>query len=220
MLLVMPSRVVASEIANTVIQGTGALFSALGLVVLLHLAIPEGGATAVASVTVYGATMILAFLSSTLYHGIGSWHDRAAQVLRTADHCTIYLLIAGTYTPIALLVLQDALGWSLLITVWTLALTGIVLRIVWPRHLVKLRVGLYLILGWLVVAWGWPVIQGLGPTGTALMAGGGLAYTLGVIFYRWHRLPFHQPIWHLFVVLASACHYAAIAFYVVPAYIS
>lgn len=216
----MPSRVVASEIANTVIQGTGALFSALGLVVLLHLAIPEGGATAVASVTVYGATMILAFLSSTLYHGIGSWHDRAAHVLRTADHCTIYLLIAGTYTPIALLVLQDALGWSLLITVWTLALTGIVLRIVWPRHLVKLRVGLYLILGWLVVAWGWPVIQGLGPTGTALMAGGGLAYTLGVIFYRWHRLPFHQPIWHLFVVLASACHYAAIAFYVVPAYIS
>jgi len=216
----MPSRVVASEIANTVIQGTGALFSALGLVVLLHLAIPEGGATAVASVTVYGATMILAFLSSTLYHGIGSWHDRAAQVLRTADHCTIYLLIAGTYTPIALLVLQDALGWSLLITVWTLALTGIVLRIVWPLHLVKLRVGLYLILGWLVVAWGWPVIQGLGPTGTALMAGGGLAYTLGVIFYRWHRLPFHQPIWHLFVVLASACHYAAIAFYVVPAYIS
>jgi len=216
----MPSHTVAAEIANTVIQGTGALLSTLGLVVLLHLAIPEGGATAVASVAVYGATMILAFLSSTLYHGIGSWHVRTARALRTADHCTIYLLIAGTYTPIALLVLQDALGWSLLITVWALALTGVVLRIVWPRHLVKLRVGLYLILGWLVVAWGWPVIQGLGPAATLLMAVGGLAYTLGVVFYRWHRLPFHLPIWHLFVVLASACHYAAIAFYVVPAYIS
>lgn len=216
----MPPRVVATEIANTIIQGTGALLSILGLVVLIQLAVPEGGTRAVASVAVYGATMILAFLSSTLYHGIGSWHTRAARALRTADHCTIYLLIAGTYTPIALLVLKDVLGWSLLITVWTLALAGIVLRIVWPRHLVKLRVGLYLILGWLVVAWGWPVVQGLGFTGTALMAGGGLAYSLGVIFYRWDRLPFNQPIWHLFVVLASACHYAAIAFYVVPAYIS
>lgn len=216
----MPPRVVATEIANTIIQGTGALLSILGLVVLIQLAVPEGGARAVTSVAVYGSTMILAFLSSTLYHGIGSWHARAARLLRTADHCTIYLLIAGTYTPIALLVLKDALGWSLLITVWTLALAGVVLRIVWPRHLVKLRVGLYLILGWLVVAWGWPVVQGLGFTGTALMAAGGLAYSLGVIFYSWHRLPFNQPIWHLFVVLASACHFAAIALYVVPAYIS
>jgi hemolysin III len=175
---------------------------------------------AIASVAVYGATMVLAFLSSTLYHGIGTWHARAARFLRTADHCTIYLLIAGTYTPIALLVLQDAVGWTLLITVWTLALAGVVLRIVWPGQLVKLRVGLYLILGWLVVAWAWPVVEGLGPTGTFLMAGGGLAYSLGVIFYRWHRLPFHGPIWHLFVVTGSACHFAAIALYVVPTYIS
>jgi hemolysin III len=218
--LAMPPRVVAAEIANTIIQGTGTLLSIVGLVVLVHLTIPEGGTTAVASVAVYGGTLILAFLSSTLYHSIGTWHAKAARVLRTADHCTIYLLIAGTYTPIALLVLQDALGWSLLITVWTLALAGVVLRIVWPDHLVKLRIGLYLILGWLVVAWGWPVVQSLAPAGTVLLAGGGLAYSLGVIFYRWQRLPFHLPIWHLFVVLASACHFAAIALYVVPAYVS
>lgn len=208
----------AAEIANAVIQGTGTLLSILGLVVLVHLAVPHGGAMAVVSVAVYGGTLVLAFLSSTLYHGIGPWHAKAARFLRTADHCTIYLLIAGTYTPIALLVLRDALGLTLLITVWTLALSGVVLRIVWPDHLVKLRIGLYLLLGWLVVAWGWPVIQSLDPTGTLLLAAGGLAYSLGVVFYGWRRLPFHEPIWHLFVVLGSACHFAAIAMYVVPAY--
>jgi len=216
----MSPLAVASEIANTVIQGTGALLSILGLIVLVHLAIPRGGAVAVASVAVYGGTLVLAFLSSTLYHGIGTWRARAAKVLRTADHCTIYLLIAGTYTPVALLVLRDALGLTLLVTVWTLALCGIVLRIAWPGQLVKLRVGLYLILGWLVVAWGWPVVRALDPAGTVLLAGGGLAYSVGVVFYRWHRLPFHQPIWHLFVVAGSACHFAAIALYVVPAYVA
>ena len=214
----MPAALAAAEIANTLIQGIGTLLSIGGLVVLVHLAAPQGGALAVASTAVYGGTLILAFLSSTLYHGIGTWHAKAKAALRTADHCTIYLLIAGTYTPIALLVLRDALGWALLATVWTLAASGVVLRIVWPHHLLKLRIGLYLILGWLVVAWGQPVVHGLGLMGTGLLALGGLAYSLGVIFYRWQRLPFHRPIWHLFVVAGSACHFAAIAFYVIPAY--
>lgn len=214
----MPAAPAAAEIANTVIQGVGTLLSICGLVVLVHLSLPQGGTLAVASSVVYGGTLILAFLSSTLYHGIGAWHAKAKAALRTADHCTIYLLIAGTYTPIALLVLRDTLGWALLATVWTLAATGIVLRIVWPHHLLKLRIGLYLILGWLVVAWGWPVVQGLGLMGTGMLALGGLAYSLGVVFYRWHSLPFHRPIWHLFVVAGSAFHFAAIAFYAIPGY--
>lgn len=212
----MPAMPVVVEIANTVIQGTGTLLSIAGLVVLVHLSVLHGGALAVTATAIYGATLILAFLSSTLYHGIGSWHARAGAVLRAADHCTIFLLIAGTYTPVALLVLGHGLGWSLLAVVWTLALAGIVLRIVWPKRLVKLRVGLYLVLGWLVVAWIWPVIQGLGLAGTGLLALGGLAYSLGVIFYRWRGLPFNRPIWHLFVVAGSACHFATIAFYVIP----
>lgn len=216
----MPARWTAAEIANTLIQGMGTILSIAGLVVLIRLSVVHGGALAVASTAVYGATLILAFLSSTLYHGIGSWHAKAEAVLRTADHCTIYLLIAGTYTPIALLVLGHAAGWSLLATVWTLAVIGIVLRIVWPRRFLKVRVGLYMALGWLVVGWGWQVIQGLGFMGTSLLAFGGLAYSLGVIFYRWHSLPFNRPIWHLFVVAGSAFHFAAIALYAIPAHAS
>ena len=216
----MPAPLAIVEIANTLIQGVGTLLSIVGLVVLVHLSVLHGGALAIASTAVYGGTLVLAFLSSTLYHGIGSWYARAETILRTADHCTIFLLIAGTYTPIALLVLDRALGWMLLAVVWTVAVTGIVLRIAWPRRLLKLRVGLYLILGWLVVAWGGPVVEGLGFMGTGLLALGGLAYSVGVIVYRWRSLPFNRPIWHLFVVAGSACHFAAIALYVIPAHAS
>lgn len=211
----MAASVTAEEIANTVIQGTGTLLSVVGVVVLVHLAVEQGGALAVASVAVYGVTMVLAFLASTLYHG--TWHARAKRFFQTADHCTIYALIAGTYTPVALLVLQGAWGWALTAIVWATALTGAVLKIVLSRRFSKLRVGLYIALGWLVVAWAKPIFEGLGPTGSALLVAGGVLYTVGVLFYRWQRLPFNRPIWHVFVIAASACHFGAIAFYALPA---
>jgi len=205
----------AEEIASTAIQAMGTVISVIGLVVIINLAIPYG-ALPVASVAVYGGMLVLAFLTSTLYHGIR--HVQAKRILRTIDHCTIYFLIAGTYTPIALLVLRDHSGWALVTAVWVLALTGIVLRIVWSHRLLKLRIGLYLVLGWLIIAWARPIFDGLGFSGTGFLVSGGLVYSLGVIFYLWQRLPFNRAVWHLFVITGSVCFYAAIAFYILPAH--
>lgn len=211
----LAASVTAEEIANTLIQGTGTVLSVIGVVVLVHLAVQQGGALAVASVAVYGGSMVLAFLASTLYHG--TWHVRAKRIFQTADHCTIYALIAGTYTPVALLVLQGAWGWALTAIVWATALTGAVLKIALRGRFPKTRIVLYIVLGWLVVFWAKPIFEGLGPGGSALLIAGGLLYTVGVLFYRWRRLPFNRPIWHVFVVAASACHFGAIAFYAIPA---
>lgn len=205
----------AEEIASTAIQAVGTVISVIGLVVIIDLAIPYG-ALPVASVAVYGGTLVLAFLTSTLYLGIR--HVQAKRILRTIDHCTIYLLIAGTYTPVALLGLGDRSGRALMTAVWALALAGIVLRIAWPRQLLKLRIGLYLALGWLIIAWARPVFDGLGVSGICFLVSGGLAYSLGVIFYLWQRLPFNRAVWHLFVVTGSVCFFAAIAFYILPAH--
>ncbi len=205
----------AEEFASTAIQAVGTVISVIGLVVIIDLAIPYG-ALPVASVAVYGGALVLAFLTSTLYHGIR--HVQAKRILRTIDHCTIYLLIAGTYTPVALLVLGDHSGWALMTAVWVLALAGIVLRIVGSRHLLKLRIGLYLALGWLIIAWARPVFDGLGFSGTGFLVSGGLAYSSGVIFYLWQRLPFNQAVWHLFVITGSVCFFTAIAFYILPAH--
>jgi hemolysin III len=203
----------AEEIASIAIQALGTVISVIGLVVIIDLAIPYG-TLPVASVAVYGGTLVLAFLVSTIYHRIR--HVQAKRILRTIDHCAIYLLIAGTYTPVALLVLGDDSGWALMTAVWVLAFAGIVLRIAWPRHLTKLRVGLYLALGWLVIAWARPIYGGLGFSGTGFLAAGGLAYSIGVIFYLWQGLPFNKAVWHLFVFTGSACFFAAIAFYILP----
>ncbi|MBI3113289.1 MAG: hemolysin III family protein [Rhodospirillales bacterium] len=207
--------VFAEEMANAAIQGIGAVLSVIGLVVLIHLAIPYGSLP-VASVAVYGGTLVLAFFSSALYHGV--WHAGIKRILRAVDHCAIYFLIAGTYTPVALLALKDYWGWALLAAVWSVALTGAVLRIASPRPLKKLRIGLYVILGWLVVAWVGPVFDVLGPLGAGFLVAGGMAYTLGVAFYLWRRLPFNEAIWHVFVIAGSACFFVAIAFHAIPAY--
>ncbi len=203
------------EFASTAVQAVGAVISVVGLVVIINLAIPYG-TLPVAIVAVYGGTLVLAFFASTLYHGIR--HVRAKHVLRTIDHCTIYLLIAGTYTPVALFVLKDHSGWVLITAVWLLALMGIALRIVWPRRLLKLRTGLYLALGWLMIIWVKPIFDILGFSGTGFLVSGGLAYSLGIIFYRWKKLPFNQAVWHLCVITGSVLFYVAIAFYILPSY--
>ena len=204
------------ELANSVIQGIGLLLSVLGLVFIISLAGSKGAAQPVASVTVYSVTLVLAYLGSTLYHA--TWHVRAKRILRTVDHIFIDLLIAEIYTPIALLVIKGGLGWTLLAIVWGVALTGLILRNLFPSRLLKLRIGIYIVLGWLIVAWAKPLYDGIGPLGTGLLVAGGLAYTLGVVFYRWEKLPFNKAIWHVFVIVGSACHFSSIAFYAVPAY--
>jgi len=202
----------AEEIANAITHGIGAALSIAGLVVLVVLAAIYGSAWSIVAVGIYGSTLVLAYLSSTLYHSIP--HRRAKRVLQVLDHSMIFLLIAGTYTPVAMLALASGPDWLLLVTIWSLAVAGIVLQIVWPNRYEALRVTLYVVMGWLVLAWAGPLVEGIGWDGTALMVVGGVAYTAGIGFYAWDRLPFNHAVWHLFVMGGSAAHFFAILYFV------
>ncbi len=203
----------AEEIANAITHGIGAALSIAGLVVMVVLAAVSPTPWSVAAVAVFGASLILLYLVSTLYHAIP--HAGTKRILRILDHSTIFLLIAGTYTPIALLVLAGGPDWFLLTTIWALALFGILLKIFWAGRLRGLRIGLYVAMGWLVLAWAGPLIAGLGWGGSGLLLAGGVAYTGGLAFYAWDRLPFNHAIWHLFVLAGSTAHFLAIVFFVI-----
>ncbi len=201
------------EIGSAIVQSIGAALSIFGTLILVESA-RLYGSLAIASVSLYGACLFLSFLCSALYHGVASPNLRG--VLRTLDHSAIYLLIAGTYTPVALLLIGDAQGWLLAVIVWALALTGVALRIFRPNGMTKVRIALYLFLGWLVVIWGHPVVTKLGNAGLLLMALGGSVYSVGVIFYRWKTLSFNRTIWHLFVLLGSICFFLMIGYHILP----
>ncbi len=201
------------EIANAITHGIGAAFSIAALVLMVVLAAVKGTAAAVTGVAIFGATLVLLYLISTLYHAIP--HAGTKRVLKLLDHCTIFLLIAGTYTPVALLALPDGPDWTLLVLIWTLAVAGIVLRIGWAGRLNKVTMALYIVMGWLGVIWGRPLLDGLGWGGWSLILGGGVAYTVGLIFYAWQSLPFNHMVWHLFVMAGSTAHFFAVAYYMV-----
>ncbi len=202
------------EIANSVTHGLGALAGAAGLVVLEVLACRTGDPWRCVACGIYGATLVFLFTASALYHAIVP--VRAKAVLRVLDHSAIYLLIAGTYTPFTLVTLRGAWGWSMFGVVWAIAAAGIALQLTLFRRFPRLEVGLYLAMGWVIVVATRPLLAALPPAGLALLAGGGLAYTGGVVFYVWRRLPYHHAIWHLFVLAGASLHYIAILRFVVP----
>lgn len=209
----LPPETLAEEIASAATHGIGAALSIACLVVLVLFALLEGGALAVTAVSIYGASLILLYLTSTLYHGIT--HRGTKRVLQVLDHCTVFLLIAGTYTPVALLAPLDGPDWSLLATIWALAAVGIAVRIAGIDRLGWFKMMLYLVMGWLVVAWNGPIVESLGFAGTGLLLAGGIAYTAGLAFYVWDSLPFNHAVWHLFVMAGSAAHFFAVAVYIV-----
>ncbi len=196
------------ERANAITHLVGTVLALLGVVVLVVLA-PD--AWRALSFGVYGSTLVLAFLASTLYH---SFRGRAKPLFRRLDHASIYLLIAGTYTPFALVTLPPEWGWPLLAGVGALGMAGIVLAFL-PRRRSRrvLQVVLSLAMGWLVLVAVEPLVQALAPRGLAWLAAGGALYTSGVIPYSLSSLPRNHEIWHVFVLAASACHYTAM-FYV------
>ena len=202
------------EIANSITHGVGILFSVAGLAVLIGLAARYGDAWHIVSCSIFGATMILLYTASTLYHGIT--HPGAKQVLRICDHCAIFLLIAGTYTPFTLVNLRGPWGWSLFGTIWGLALLGIVLQLTPWRRFRVLSVLLYVGMGWAIVVATKPLLHAVAPGGLLLLALGGLAYTGGLGFYAWRSLPHNHAIWHLFVLAGSVLHFFAILLYVIP----
>jgi hemolysin III len=202
------------EIAHAVTHGIGIVLSIAGLVVLVAFASLHGNAWHITSSSIYGATLILLYTASTLYHGIPQ--PRVKRVLRRIDHAAIFLLIAGTYTPYTLVNLRGEWGWTLFGLVWGFAILGVLLEALVKQRIKWLSISLYLGLGWLVVIAIKPLIENVATGGLILLLAGGLCYSLGVIFYLWKRLAYHHAVWHLFVMAGSLLHFFSILFYVLP----
>jgi hemolysin III len=209
-----PPDSIGEEIASSVTHGVGGLLAIAGLAVLVTFAAIRGSAWHVVGCSIFGATMVLLYTSSTLYHAIRA--PRAKQVLRRLDHAGIFLLIAGTYTPFTLVSLRGPWGWSLLGVIWGLAVLGILLQSGSRRHPV-LSVALYVAMGWTVLIAIRPLLSSLPRGGLVLLVLGGLAYTAGITFYAWRRLPFNHSIWHGFVLAGTVLHFFAVLRYVIPA---
>jgi hemolysin III len=207
-------RLSLEEVANCATHGVGLALSVAGFVALVALAYAHGDAWHLASCGVYGASLVALYLASTLYHGARA--PRAKQFFQALDHCGIYILIAGTYTPFTLVTLRGPWGWTLFGLVWGLALAGILFRLLFGTRYRPLAVASYVVLGWLCVVAVKPILE-LVPLGAlAWIAAGGLTYTAGVFFFAAKRIPHHHAIWHLFVLGGSICHYVAVLLYVLP----
>ncbi len=211
-----PSASLGEEIASSITHGVGAVLSLAGTALLLHRAVAGGGtALHLASFSLYGFTLFLLHLSSTLYHALRP--PRAKKLFWIFDHCSIYLLIAGTYTPFLLLSLWGRWGATLLVTIWGLSVVGIVFKSLFIGRLRRASVVLYVVMGWLIVVAARELWLKVPHPALVYVAAGGLAYTAGIVFYGWKRLPYHHAIWHLFVLAGSALHYFAILLYLAPA---
>jgi hemolysin III len=201
------------ELANSLTHGFGLLLSIGGLIVLV-LAASASGTREIASCGIYGASLILVYTTSTLYHS-ATRADRK-HLLRTLDHVAIFLLIAGTYTPFVLIALGGAWGWSLFAAVWVLAICGVVIELTAWRRFRRALIALYIAMGWIGLVAVKPLIAALPTAGLWLLFGGGVSYTGGVVFYLWRNLRYHHAVWHLFVLAGSVLQYLAVLWYVLP----
>jgi hemolysin III len=202
------------EIANSITHGIGIVFAITALAVLASYASLYGDAWHIVSCSVFGATLILLYVASTLYHAIQQ--PVAKSVLRVLDHSAILVLIAGTYTPFTLVNLRGPWGWTLFGVIWGLAAIGIVIETTRLRRFRAGLIALYVVMGWAVVAAVKPMLESVSSGGLLLLLAGGLAYTGGIVFYLWKRLPYNHAIWHLFVLAGSALHFFAVLFSVIP----
>lgn len=213
--LELPSYSRREELAHAVSHGVGIGLAIAALAILVTAAASRGDAWHVSTAAVFGSTLILMYVTSTLYHAIP--HPRAKRILRVLDHAAIYLLIAGTYTPFTLGPLRGPWGWALFALVWTGALAGIAFKCLALGRAPIASVVLYVALGWSAVLAFGPLARALPVAGFALLVGGGLCYTLGLIFFAWKSLRFHHAIWHLFVLAGSVLHFFAVLGYAIPA---
>jgi hemolysin III len=203
---------VYGERFNGISHLVGASLATLGAVLLVVIAARMGDPWKIVSFSIYGAMLISLYVASTLYHSL---RGRAKAIWQKFDHCSIYLLIAGSYTPFALVSLRGAWGWTLLGAVWTLAVVGIVQEVVWARGARVTSLVIYLLMGWLALAVIAPLWVALTPSGFAWLAAGGLFYTVGIIFYLAdQRIRHGHGLWHLFVLGGSSCHFITVLFFV------
>ena len=199
------------ELASVLTHALAAILSIIGLATMVI--VPEGEPLKIVSASIFGACLILLYSSSALYHSVSA--HKTKSFFQVLDHACIYLLIAGSYTPLTLVGLQGAWGWSIFVIVWFCAIAGVLLKTCFRgKKDSKLSTALYLVMGWLIVIAFKPLMANVEPTGIAWIVAGGVTYSLGVIFYAWEKLLFNHAIWHLFVLGGSACHVIAFVGYV------
>jgi len=198
------------EIVNSITHGIGALLSIAALVILIIVAGQHGDIWHLISFSIYGSTLILLYLSSTLYHSFTS--PKIKNLFARFDHISIFLLIAGTYTPILLTSLRGILGWTLFVIIWTMAVAGAVIRSIYLHRFRKLMVSIYLVMGWMAILAAKQIYERMPEISIWFLVLGGLSYSIGVIFYNWRKLPYSHGIWHLFVLGGSILHFFAIYF--------
>ena len=201
------------ELANALTHGAGVVAALAGAAVLIVAAASYGGAREIVSSAVFSATLVLLYTASTVYHA-----ERRPEVkarLKVFDHCAIYLLIAGTYTPFTLIGLRGGWGWSLFGVAWGLAVAGVVFKLFFTGRFPRVSTGIYVGMGWMIVIAIQPMLERLSPVTLAWLVAGGLAYTGGTIFYH-GRKPYAHAVWHLFVLAGSVCHFAAVMTQVLP----
>ncbi|KHN55380.1 PAQR family membrane homeostasis protein TrhA [Pectobacterium fontis] len=209
----MSNYSLAEEIANSVSHGIGVIFGIVGLVLLLVQAVNNNAdSVAITSYSLYGGSIILLFLASTLYHAIPS--PRIKPWLKKFDHCAIYLLIAGTYTPFLLVGLASPLAHGLMVVIWSMALLGVIFKLAFAHRFEVLSLITYLVMGWLSLVVIYQMVIKLSAASVTLLAVGGVVYTLGVVFYASKRIPYNHAIWHGFVLGGSVCHFLAIYLYI------
>ena len=205
---------IRNEIASAWTHGVGAAAALAGGAVLITLAALHGDGWQLGAAIVFGITLLLLYLASTLYHSIR--HPVAKGRLKVFDHCAIYLLIAGTYTPFTLIGLRGPWGWSLFAAIWTLALAGVVFKLFYTGRFKRLSTLIYVAMGWLVLVAIKPVMANLDGWTFGWLIAGGVFYTLGTFFYHRESVPYAHAIWHLFCIAGSVCHYVAVMAQVVP----
>lgn len=207
----LKSQTLGEEIANSIIHGIGTTLSIAALVILVVFASKRGDAWRIVSFSIYGTTLILLYLSSTLYHSF--IRLKIKKFFRILDHLAIYLLIAGSYTPITLVSMRGTWGWTLFGLIWGIAITGIIVTIVFKDKIKPIMILSYVAMGLLIVIAFKPMLLMLLHKMIFCLFIGGACYISGIIFYLWKRLPYHHPIWHLFVLGGSISHFFGILFY-------
>jgi hemolysin III len=198
------------EITNAILHGVGLGLAIAALVVLVAFASMSGDIWHIVSFSIYGATLVILYLSSTLYHSFPK--GKVKKIFKVFDHASIYLLIAGTYTPITLVTLRGKLGWTIFSVVWIIAVSGIIGKIFFIEKFKIISTLLYIAMGWLIVIAIKPLFLSLGRLSFIFLVVGGVLYTVGTIFYAWRSMKHHHAIWHLFVLAGSVCHFFTIFF--------
>lgn len=200
------------EIANAITHGIGALLSIAALVLLIIYSSLYGDGWQIVSFTIFGFTMLLLYVSSTLVHSFPE--GKAKYVFEILDHGSIYLFIAGTYTPYLLVSMRGPLGWSLFGIIWGIAIGGVVFKCFFVKKFLFTSTLIYVLMGWMIVfAWG-TLTENIAHDGIVLLVVGGIFYTAGALFYVWRGFPYHHAVWHLFVIAGSLCHFFSIFKYV------